>query len=70
MGLNRLYEPSKRLLRASASGGQASGSRPGCELLLPLPCPFGIRAEERKGNASRAERSRPSREIRVLKSRL
>lgn len=31
--------------------------------------PLGIRAEERRCNASRAGRSRPSREIRHLKSR-
>jgi hypothetical protein len=35
-----------------------------------LPCPLGICAEERRRNASRAGRSRPSREIRHLKSRL
>jgi hypothetical protein len=40
------------------------------DLLLPFPRPLGIRAEERRGNASRAGRSRPSREIRHLKSRL
>jgi hypothetical protein len=34
------------------------------------PCPLGIRAEERRCNASRAGRLRPSREIRHLKSRL
>lgn len=34
------------------------------------PCPLEIRAEERRRNASRAGRSRPSREIRHLKSRL
>jgi hypothetical protein len=35
-----------------------------------LPRPLGIRAEERRRNASRAGRSRPSREIRHLKNRL
>jgi hypothetical protein len=70
LGPNRFYEPSKRLLRASASGDRTSSNRPGCELLLPFPAPLGIRAEERRRNASRAGRSRPSREICHLKSRL
>jgi hypothetical protein len=35
-----------------------------------LPCPLGIRAEEPRHNTSRAGHSRPSREIRHLKSRL
>jgi hypothetical protein len=38
--------------------------------LATPPRPLGIRAEDRRRNASRAGRSRPSREIRHLKSRL
>jgi hypothetical protein len=34
-GANRFYKPSKRLVPASSPGDRASGSKPGCELLLP-----------------------------------
>jgi hypothetical protein len=43
---------------------------PGAELLPTPPHLIGIRAEDRRRNASRPGRSRPSREIRHLKSRL
>jgi hypothetical protein len=36
-GLTTCYEPSKRLLRASASGDQAPGTRPGSNLLPTRP---------------------------------
>ena len=66
----RFYEPLKRLVRASASGDQSSGSRPGVVTPATPPCPLGIRLGGRRRNASRAGLARPSREIRHLKSRL
>jgi hypothetical protein len=49
---------------------RASGGRPGVVTPATPPCPLGIRVGGRRRNASRVGRSRPSREIRHLKSRL
>jgi hypothetical protein len=70
VGPSRWLRPSRRLLHASSSGdGPLVGDR-GSNLLPTPPPPHWDPREQRRRNASRAGRSRPSREIRHLKSRL
>ena len=47
-GLTRWYRPSKRLLRASRAGDQASGGRPGVRTPA-YPWPLGIRLDDADG---------------------